>query len=1066
MAAATVALAVSADAMAQQTTITIAPSTGTFYRDSGGSSDWKDRWVSTATPTVTLADADGSTTNNMSFDNSLDGIILAEGSGSLSYNFSLSAASGYMIASMTFTVVTDAGINDMTVTVDGTYSVSPSDTPQTVEITNLNKPTVNILVESTSAKNEAATLYAWTVTVVPYVPDEDPHIIVSTEDEQHWYYIYSTSTKSYCVGKAWYYDEEDGLLHFDGRTFQQNFLWSFWQEDESGDMAIKCYQGGWVCNPDKSNTFTLGQKPNYAYKVEFYEDGSFSIHDSNYPNSSYQYIHAQENNTVLVHWNLDSGNASMWNFQEADMSGDTGVELTSTAVVQGKVTTGRGNTDDPIIRSTLTLAGLDGGASLQAVSGKIKATDLSDVTAVKAYLATNQRELFIDRDGTMPWREQTGTLFAEGVMDDEGNYTIEGDTLLPAGTHYLWICLDIAEDAGEGDQVDATITSYTINGETIAEANGDPTYEATIFLTESTPLMPMDLGSLYYRIPAITTTADGSRIVLLSDDRTDTNGDLPTHVWVVTQYSDDGGLTWSEPVKVAGTAETGGDYGHGDASLITNRINGDIIGIMTSSPYGVGFNGAFNPDTPQAWKTIVSHDNGTTWETPVDHTLELYGTGSPNPNWGAGFSGSGAGLQKRDGTLVSPFVNKEQDDSGNQSQNFYLFMSKDGGDTWYVSGTTGTTGCDEPKVLERNNGDLAISVRATGYNFYNYTSDDGETWHNASQTRFTSGISGNACDGDYMVWCSTLDGNAQDIAFQTAPNNSSRMNVSIALSEDEGETFFKTTPICPRGSAYSSATVLPDGTLGVYYEENGVYGGFTMRFVRFSLDWASGGKYGFTEDSPYHPVKTQVEYEVPDYGWNTIILPFDATLPQELTAYECLDSTLVYTDESGEQRTAILLRQVEGDAIAANTCYVIAGAEGEYTFASPLSEWQQRDLPEDCEYRTGALVGHFVGNRVYGNGETIYNNFRNIPDRGGVGFNRITAGSLVQMTANTCHVELSEANELTLLPMDMDDMPDAIGAIRTRDGKTTGKAYTLRGTVRREGETGIFIVDGKTVLIK
>jgi hypothetical protein len=125
-----------------------------------------------------------------------------------------------------------------------------------------------------------------------------------------------------------------------------------------------------------------------------------------------------------------------------------------------------------------------------------------------------------------------------------------------------------------------------------------------------------------------------------------------------------------------------------------------------------------------------------------------------------------------------------------------------------------------------------------------------------SQTRFTSGISGNACDGEYMVWCSTVEGNPWDIAFQTLPNSGSRQNVSIALSTDEGATFGTPKTICPIGSAYSAAVVLPDGTLGVYYEENGVFGGFTMRFVRFSLDWASNGTYKFTDDAPFYPIKS------------------------------------------------------------------------------------------------------------------------------------------------------------------------------------------------------------------
>ena len=44
----------------------------------------------------------------------------------------------------------------------------------------------------------------------------------------------------------------------------------------------------------------------------------------------------------------------------------------------------------------------------------------------------------------------------------------------------------------------------------------------------------------------------------------------------------------------------------------------------------------------------------------------------------------------------------------------------------------------------------------------------------------------------------------------------------------------------------------------MYYEEEGVYGGFVMRFVRFSLDWASNGTYKFTEDAPFHPIASTV----------------------------------------------------------------------------------------------------------------------------------------------------------------------------------------------------------------
>ncbi len=818
---------------------TIDKSNGNLYRGTAINQAWNHTWKSDKAPELQFGCG---TINNMTW--SGDNLQLMTGTAGSS-TYSLTAPAGYTITDWSFTFANDGHENALSLTMDDGTPYTTSKTARTISAVKQSVSSVSFTLAGANGKGVKLTGFTVKIKL-----DQNEMPLLSSEGDEHWYYITSASTKTYCAGKVIYYDYETEKLRFGDKAFSSDRIWSFWEKE--GKLAIKNYNGEYFGKAGAGNggttAFGVVSAPNHIYNISSAYD-YFIIKDDALE------LHAQEAGQLIVRWAAEAEGASLWRFDEVDTSNSL-AEFASASVVQGKISTGIGNCDQPIVRSAIRISGLEGDVEFQGVKGKFSGDDKADVTNVKAYFATNARELFIDKDDKMPWREENGEPFGTPVtIGEDGTFVITGTKKLAPGNHYLWITYDIADDAKEGNTVDAAITAYTIDGKEIAESNGNPQYSVTIFLSEGAVLMPMDKGSLYYRIPAITVTKDGKRLVTLTDDRKGHNSDLPSHCYLVAQYSEDNGRTWSDPITVAGTAETGGNYGHGDASIVTNRDNGEIVGIMTSAgTYGHGFFAGTAAEPPR-WKTITSRDGGLTWEAPVDHTDDLFGAKCTNPKtntWKSGFSGSGAALQKRDGTLVSSFVNRQADNS----QHFYFFMSKDGGKSWYVSGTSGTSAADEPKSLERNNGDLAISVRASGYNYSNYTSDDGETWHKPAQTRFTSGISGNACDGEYMVWCSTVEGNPWDIALQTLPNSGSRQNVSIALSTDEGETFGTPKTICPRGSAYSAAVVLPDGTLGVYYEENGVFGGYTMRFVRFSLDWASNGKYKFTEEKPFYPIKS------------------------------------------------------------------------------------------------------------------------------------------------------------------------------------------------------------------
>ena len=818
---------------------TVDKANGNLYRGTSVNQAWNSMWKSNATPQLQFGCG---TINNMNWAN--NNIQLMTGTAG-SATYTLTAPAGYAITEYSFTFANNGHTTGLSLTMEDGAEYTTSADAQTISATKKALGSVSFTLAGSNGKGVVLTNFT------VKVKDDSPEMpVISTEGNERWYYITSASAKSYCAGKVIYSDSETDKLRFGDKTFSADRVWSFWEKD--GKLAIKNYKGEYFgtagAGTGGSTSFGTVDEANYIYNIQS-SFGFFIIKDNAVE------LHAQEAGAVIVRWGAEEGGASLWRFDEVDTSNAL-AELATTKVMQGKVSTGIGNTNQPIVRSTIRISGLEGAVEFQGVKGAFAGSDKNDITNVKAYFATNQRELFIDEEKKMTWREENGEQFGQAAeISSDGTFEITGTKILEPGDHYLWITYDIAENAKEGNTVDANITAYTVDGEDIDESMGNPEHSVTIFLSEGAVLMPMDKGSLYYRIPAITVTKDGKRLVTLTDDRKGHNADLPSHCYLVAQYSEDNGRTWSDPVTVAGTTETGGNYGHGDASIVTNRENGEIIGIMTSAgTYGHGFFAGTAAEPPR-WKTITSRDGGLTWEAPVDHTDDLFGANCSNPDtktWKSGFSGSGAALQKRDGTLVSSFVNRQADNS----QHFYFFMSKDGGQSWYVSGTSGTSGADEPKTLERNNGDLAISVRSSGYNYYNYTSDDGATWHLPSQTRFTSGISGNACDGEYMVWCSTVEGNPWNVALQTLPNSGSRQNVSIALSTDEGATFGTPKTICPRGSAYSAAVVLPDGTLGVYYEENGLFGGYTMRFVRFSLDWASNGKFKFTEDAPFYPIKS------------------------------------------------------------------------------------------------------------------------------------------------------------------------------------------------------------------
>ena len=427
---------------------------------------------------------------------------------------------------------------------------------------------------------------------------------------------------------------------------------------------------------------------------------------------------------------------------------------------------------------------------------------------------------------------------------------------LHKGENYIWLAADISPQAKEGLFIHPKIKGYYIiksNNEKasfLKELKGKPKCGTQIFLTEGIVTSPGDMGSHFWRIPAITTTKNG-RLVAVMDKRGASNTDMPNNIDVATSYSDNMGKTWSIPYTIAGTFERGGDYCHGDPSILYNQNNGDILVLVTSK---VVFSESTNKERSIV-KKIVSHDNGTTWDKPVDITNQIYGFGCADKytqNWEGLFVSSGAISQTNSGRIQ--VILNVRETKGNTLTNFILY-SDDNGQTWHVNHSPIDKIGNEAKSVELADGNILVSVRHRKARILNTGSRQTDGSVLFGKEKICSELIEPGCNGDMIRYTLKNNGHsANRLLHSIAYDSTTRKNVSILLSYDEGKTWgsnpykkFKAQKvIAPLGSAYSALTILSDETIGCFYEDSAIpekhQHGCTLRFVRFSLNWLTDGE--------------------------------------------------------------------------------------------------------------------------------------------------------------------------------------------------------------------------------
>lgn len=332
-------------------------------------------------------------------------------------------------------------------------------------------------------------------------------------------------------------------------------------------------------------------------------------------------------------------------------------------------------------------------------------------------------------------------------------------------------------------------------------------------------------GYEHYRIPSLLTTEKGTLLAFCeARKRTGDAGDID----LVMKRSLDGGRTWSDERIIWDD----GMNTCGNPCPVVDEETGTIWLLMTHN-IGSDKESDIIRKKSQGTRTVwvsSSNDEGATWSVPVNITST-----TKDPSWGWYATGPGVGIQIRNGPhkgrLVIPCDHSYDDPQGSVRNGpfeygSHIIYSDDHGQTWQLGGTI------RPKVnecqvveLAGGNGSLLMDMRSYfGRNrrTQSVSRDGGLTWTSPTDAH---DLIEPVCQASLIRYSWPNLEESGKILFLNPASTSARENLTLRASFDDGKSWPYRKVIHSGPSAYSSISVLPNGSIGCLYEAgaNGPY---------------------------------------------------------------------------------------------------------------------------------------------------------------------------------------------------------------------------------------------------
>lgn len=327
-----------------------------------------------------------------------------------------------------------------------------------------------------------------------------------------------------------------------------------------------------------------------------------------------------------------------------------------------------------------------------------------------------------------------------------------------------------------------------------------------------------------------------------------------------------------------------------------------------------------------------------------------------------------------------------------------------------------------------------------------------------------------ANDGEYdLKWFHIVDANyAQALKF--TPVEGQQNQYTISFTDEEGNTrYFSTQALAGYiDTDKNEVSTRHDRIRATKEAEKALP--FEISLAREGVyklkNTLHGSNIGSTNDDGFFTTnnlsdlslvkaeKANVTLSITAAGWCTLILPFDAEIPQGFEVYSCTG-----TEVPVGTSTALVLEKAE--SIEAHTPYIVKGKEGD---TYDLSEY---GTALKDQYATGLMTGTFTQQKAVANTYVLQN------QEGKVGFYKVMAGSEPTIKPYRAYInaDVAEANIVALL---LPGIGTGIDGIVAEDALVN--VYDLNGILVRENvklgqaleglSKGIYIVNGTKKAVK